>query len=230
MPIFWIRFYQRQCLLLAASGLVIASLFHGNHLDLLLADPFYDLDNRLWPYRNAWWAKTLVHSWLKNVLILAALIFLWTAWRHRRAADRLRWRLVACSIIAVPLTVTLWKRVTSMHCPWNIDRFDGAFPYFDLLSTSPIPLPGPGRCFPAGFVSTAGWLLAFALVRYPENPRFSRNIGGGALVLCLFFGLVQQMRGAHFMSHVLWTIWLSWAIVVLLHALLGVWKQPTSPT
>ena len=230
MPTFWIRFYQRQCLLLVVTGLIIAFLFKGNHLDLLLADPFYSFDDYLWPYREAWWAKTLVHSWLKGVLILAAIGFLWTAWRHRRAADRLRWRFIAASIIGVPLIVSLWKRRSPMHCPWDIDRYGGYAPYFDLLSSFTTHPERPGHCFPAGFVSTAGWLLAFALLRYPENPRFSRYAGGGAVVMCLFFGLVQQMRGAHLMSHVLWTIWLSWAIVLALHAMLGTWRQPPSPT
>jgi len=226
VPTFWIRFYRRQCLLLVLSGLAIAFLFKGNHLDLLLADPFFDFDNRLWPDRNAWWAKTLVHSWLKGVLILVALGFLRIAWKHRRMADRRRWRFVASSILVVPLAVSLLKHNSPMHCPWDVDRYDGHSPYLDLLSSFSSHAEIPGHCFPAGFVSTSGWLLAFALLRYPENPRFSRHAAGGALALCLFLGLVQQMRGAHFLSHVLWTIWLSWAIVVLLHALLGAWREP----
>jgi membrane-associated PAP2 superfamily phosphatase len=33
------------------------------------------------------------------------------------------------------------------------------------------------------------------------------------------------MRGAHFLSHTLWSLWVSWAMVVLLHALSGAWRE-----
>ena len=225
MPRFWVRFYLRQCLLLAASGLVIALLFKGNRLDLLLADPWYDAGAHLWPFREAWWAKDFVHAGFKGALIFVAIACLWMTWRHRRAGDRRRWWVVAAAIIAVPLTVSIWKHYTAMHCPWNIDRYGGAFPYFDLLTAAPFPLPGPGRCFPASFVSAASWLFAFALLRYPEDRRFSHRAGLAALALSLFLGAVQQVRGAHFLSHTLWTLWLSWAIVIALHALLGGWRD-----
>ena len=41
------------------------------------------------------------------------------------------------------------------------------------------------------------------------------------------FGLGQQMRGAHFLSHVLWTLWLSWAIVLAVHAGVRAWRTPS---
>lgn len=230
MPTFWIRFYLRHCLLLVFTGLLIAVLFHGNHLDLLLADPLFDFNNHLWPYRGAWWSKTLVHSWFKGGMIVFALFCLWKTWRHRKAIDARRWRVVAAAIFAVPTIVSVWKRNSAMHCPWYVDRYDGNNPYFDFFSAIPGNVVDVGHCFPAGFVSTVGWLLAFALLRYPEDRKFSRRAGLAALATCLFFGLVQQMRGAHFMSHVLWTIWLSWAIVLALHAMLGAWRQPPPPT
>ena len=35
---------------------------------------------------------------------------------------------------------------------------------------------------------------------------------GAALVLGFGLGAVQQVRGAHYMSHTLWTAWLCWTI------------------
>ncbi len=40
-----------------------------------------------------------------------------------------------------------------------------------------------------------------------------------ALLAGLVLGLSQQMRGAHFMSHTLWTAWLSWSVGWLSHGL-----------
>jgi len=38
-------------------------------------------------------------------------------------------------------------------------------------------------------------------------------------------GWVQQMRGAHFLSHTLWSLWVSWAVVLLVHAACGAWRE-----
>lgn len=228
MPDFWRRFYARQGVLLLLSALALALLFHFTRLDLTLADPWYRAADHLWPQRDAWWSKVLIHRWLRHLVMLAALVCIWLAWRRRHAPDARRWRLLGAAAFAVPIGVTLLKKHGAMHCPWDVDRYGGAFAYFDLFSAVPAAITSPGRCFPAGFVSIAGWLLAFALLRYPEDRRFSRTAGLAALATALCFGVVQEMRGAHFLSHVLWTIWFSWAVVVTLHAALGVWRDGAS--
>jgi membrane-associated PAP2 superfamily phosphatase len=47
----------------------------------------------------------------------------------------------------------------------------------------------------------------------------------GAILVGCVLGISQQMRGAHFMSHTLWTAWLSWTVgwvsVALLNRLRG---------
>lgn len=226
MSAFWRRFYLQQFVILAVSGVLLALLFHFTRLDLLLADAWYQSPARAWPIRHAWWAETLIHYYFKIALIAAALACLGIAWKRRRKTDALRWRLVACSAIIIPNLVTLGKRTSAMHCPWNIARYGGNAPYFDAFSAAPAGLPGMGHCFPAGFVSVGGWLLAFALFYYPEHRQRSRAIGAAALLVTFGMGFLQQMRGAHFLSHVLWTVWLSWAVVIALHAALGLWRSP----
>ena len=43
------------------------------------------------------------------------------------------------------------------------------------------------------------------------EPGVARAWLAAVLVLGLALGIAQQMRGAHFMSHTLWTGWLCWA-------------------
>ncbi len=69
---------------------------------------------------------------------------------------------------------------------------------------------GPGGCFPAGHASAAfayagGW---FAWRR--AAPALARRWLFGALAAGLLLGVAQQMRGAHYMSHTLWTAWICW--------------------
>ena len=228
VPTFWRRFYLRHVILLAASGVSLLLLFHLTRLDLLLEDAWHAPAGTAWPLRESWWTGTLVHQWLRYILIAAALACLASAWTQRHAANALRWRFVAAATVGVPLVVALSKRMSPMHCPWDVDRYGGTAPYLDLYASLSAQVLAPGHCFPGGFVSTGSWLLAFALLRYPERPRASLWIGLAAATLGLGLGVVQQLRGAHFFSHTLWTLWLSWAIVLALHAALGAWREPAA--
>ena len=71
---------------------------------------------------------------------------------------------------------------------------------------------GSGRCFPAGHASAGFGFVAgyFAFAR--DAPRVARAWLVAALLAGLIFGLAQQVRGAHFMSHTLWTAWLCWCV------------------
>ena len=227
MPIVWSRFYRQHMLLLAVTGICLALLFHLTALDVQLEDAWHSATGEAWPLRNAWWTSTLIHTWLRYVLNIAALATVWQAWKHRRDADALRWRVVAISALVVPLLVGIGKRLSPMHCPWDIDRYGGHAPYYDPFAALLAYIPQPGHCFPAGFVSAGSWLLAFVLFFYPARPRVSLAVGIAASGLILAMGLVQQMRGAHFLSHVLWTLWLSWAIVLAVHAGVRAWRTPS---
>lgn len=72
---------------------------------------------------------------------------------------------------------------------------------------------GSGHCFPAGHASAgfsfvSGW---FAFRRAGQRRLAGRWLGA-ALAAGLLLGLAQQARGAHFMSHTLWSAWLCWAV------------------
>jgi membrane-associated PAP2 superfamily phosphatase len=218
--------------LLAVAAVALGALFHFTRLDLTLARPYYDPVNHAFPWRFAWISKYLVHHYLKYLLLLAGvgvwLVALRIQLRPRAdgflARHRRRWWCVAWSFVAVPVVIALLRRLSSMHCPWEIVDFGGYAPYFDLLSASPDGLR-PGRCFPAAFVASGSWLLAFALLWYPQRKVRSVAVGIAALLLAFAMGWVQQMRGAHFLSHTLWSLWISWAVVLGVHAATGAWRE-----
>ncbi len=43
-----------------------------------------------------------------------------------------------------------------------------------------------------------------------------KNTTHTPLLAGLLLGAAQQLRGAHFMSHTLWTGWICWSVAVLL--------------
>ena len=77
----------------------------------------------------------------------------------------------------------------------------------DLLAHEPRykKLSGsPGFAFVGGFFAFRHTL-----------PHTARRWLIGALAAGLLLGLAQQVRGAHYMSHTLWTAWFCWAAAAL---------------
>jgi membrane-associated PAP2 superfamily phosphatase len=227
----WRRFYLMQASLLVLSALLLLWLFHATRLDLALATPYYDAANHTFPWRYAWVTKVLIHHRVKEALIVAGLL-VWAIALHARfrhvprflAGRQRRWWTVALSFALVPTVIATLRHFSSMHCPWDITDFGGYAPYFDLLGNAPAGMRA-GRCFPSGFTASGAWLLAFGLLWYPGHKL--RSVAVGALALAVAFGLgwAQQMRGAHFLSHTLWSLWVGWAVVLLVHAACGAWRE-----
>ena len=53
------------------------------------------------------------------------------------------------------------------------------------------------------------------------EPRKARAVLCAAWIIGLAAGAVQVARGAHFVSHVLWTAWVAWAVTLALAAARG---------
>lgn len=231
-----LRLYGAQALLLGVAAVVLSLVFHFTRLDLQLATPYYDPVQHAFPWRYAWITKYGVHRYFKYGLLLAGVGtwilaiaarratpggFLWT---HRR-----RWQFVAWCFVAVPIVIGVLRRLSPMHCPWEVVDFGGYAPYVDLWTAAPVGIRA-GHCFPAAFVASGSWLLGFALLWYPQHKLRCTAIGLVALLLSFALGWVQQMRGAHFLSHTLWSLWVSWAVVLLVHAASGAWRESSLPS
>ena len=114
-------------------------------------------------------------------------------------------------VVASVLAMSLIKRASLTSCPWDLQEFGGTATHVSHWLWG-VADGGGGNCFPAGHASAgfaylAGW---FWLRRV--SPRAAAWWLGAALVLGFGLGAVQQVRGAHYMSHTLWTAWLCWTI------------------
>ena len=223
--------YRAQAWLLAATALALSLVFHFTRLDLQLATPYYDPVNHTFPWRYAWVSKYFIHRYLKYALLVAGVGTWVVAIAARRATagsflatHRRRWQFVAWCFVAVPIVIGILRRLSPMHCPWEVVDFGGYAPYVDLWTAAPAGIRA-GHCFPAAFVASGSWLLGFALLWYPEHKGRCAVAGLAALVLSFALGWVQQMRGAHFLSHTLWSLWVSWAVVLVVHWTSGAWRE-----
>lgn len=122
------------------------------------------------------------------------------------------------SIWASLVVVVVLKGLNRTSCPWDLAAFGGTAQHVSHWLWG-VADGGPGHCFPGGHASTAFAFLPLAWWLRPVNPVAARR---WALVIVgcgLLLGAVQQARGAHFLSHNLWTGWLCWATTWGLHRL-----------
>ena len=218
------------CAALLAGAPAIAWIGRATGIDLVLADAVYDGATRSFPWRHAWLTETFSHGILKAGLTLAAACFILAAARDvlrpsagRDALGRLRLRVVALSALLVPLVIGMLKQASAAHCPWDLARYGGSKPYLRLFDALPSGVAA-GHCLPAGHASSALWLLSLCVYWLPARPRAAWRAALAALLFGGLVGWMQQLRGAHFLTHTLWSIWLACALVLVV--IVGLQWQP----
>lgn len=182
-------------------------------IDWRLSHALYAWEGYRWLLRDATLTEAILHRGGHGLSIAAwlATLVAWFVARRRRSALQRPLAFLLLSVLASTLLVSWVKSWSNMDCPWDIDGLGGTRAYLDLLSPRPSALP-QGRCFPAGHASSGYAWVALYFVFLAVRPAWrwrglAIGIGAGAL-----FGLAQQLRGAHFLSHDLWTLAICWCV------------------
>lgn len=203
---------KSRTLIATLAGLLVVLLWDASGLDLPLArwaGSAHGFALRGDPvFLRVFHEGPRLLSWLCVVGLLAAIR--WPTGLLRRLARGERMQL-ALTVLASVIAVSLVKRSSHSSCPWDLREFGGTAVYVSHWAWG-VHDGGPGGCFPAGHASAAfayvgGW---FVLRRH--MPRAAAYWLATALVLGLLLGLAQQWRGAHYMSHTLWSAWLCWSV------------------
>jgi len=217
------RLLRRAWALMLAAAVVLLLVFTLTPLDYLLADRYYLSDGHFLGQGN-WWLETFSHVLVKRAGILV-LVLVWLrviagyvrpAW----AADRRRWLAVALAMSLAPATVSLLKPISGLQCPWDLTRYGGqAWDHVSWL-TQQLGVRR-GGCFPAGHATSGFGFFGLVLLYMGRAPRKAYTVGGLALMGGLSLGWGQQMRGAHFLSHTLWSAWVCWAVCLAIFGVMG---------
>ncbi|MCZ2498945.1 phosphatidic acid phosphatase [Xylophilus sp. Kf1] len=187
-------------------------LWEISGLDLPLARLFGDVHG--FALRGAYWPAVVLHQGARNAgWLLWAVIALAGCFPPgflRGLGVRERVAMSAVPLLCL-LVVTLMKHASATSCPWDLREFGGT------LALVPHWLPGVvdgggGHCFPAGHASTGFAFIAGFFVLAPRHGRLALGWLVASLLAGLLLGVSQQMRGAHFASHTLWTGWLCWTL------------------
>lgn len=187
-------------------------LGQATDIDLYLADSLFDAAGRTFPWRHAWLTETFNHGILKVAAVVLGLLAIAAALREWRRLP-LRRTIVATTALLAPLITSLLKRASVSHCPWDLARYGGDQPYLRVLDNVPDGWQA-GHCLPAGHASSVMWLVAAAVFFLPGQPRKALAAGAAALAVGMAVGWMQQMRGAHFLTHTLWSAWIACAVAL----------------
>lgn len=118
---------------------------------------------------------------------------------------------LALTVLASVIAVSVLKNLSHTSCPWDLQEFGGVARYVSHWSWG-VNDGGPGGCFPAGHASAAFAYAGGYFVLRRASARAAALWLGVALVAGFVLGVSQQLRGAHYMSHTLWTAWVCWVV------------------
>ena len=193
-------------------------------LDLGFADLLYSAQGGQWALKKAFVTEHLLHVAGRNVVAAAWVLVLlalaatwwkpqWRSWRRPLAG-------LALSVLLSTVLVSSLKAFSSVDCPWDLVRYGGDRAYVDIFAALMASTPHRG-CFPAGHASAGyAWVALFFFFQTVRPAWRWRGLTAG-LALGMVFGLSQQLRGAHFFSHDLWTAGLCWLAAVAVYAVVG---------
>ncbi|OTG92079.1 phosphatase PAP2 family protein [Acinetobacter sp. ANC 3813] len=210
------RFTFIQSIFLLFTAAVLWVFFPvGGALDLSLIEPWMN-ETGNFPLRYDWALAVLNHSWVKTLLIAAYMLILlqWLATFKidRMKAQRFELGYFFAAAMLCTIIVGILKSQSAHACPWNMT------------------LPAPhgflwefkaehGHCFPGGHASTGfAFMTGYFAYRLSQPKRAYFFLCTG-FILGFAMGWAQMMRGAHFLSHNLWTAWVVWCINVVVYAL-----------
>lgn len=211
----------RQAGLAALGLLAVSLLFEFTALDLHVQDYFFNAATGQWRVdandpvgRLFFYNGPKIAVWIVAVTALVLALGP-AAWRQRWQLQRRGLWLAVLVIAVVPALAGLGKNVTNTFCPSEIRRYGGDVPYVTLCE----PFPANdrperrGHCFPAGHASGGFALMGLLAIR--SSARWRR----GAILLGLavgwWMGGYQMLKGAHYLSHTLTTMFLAWLVVAI---------------
>lgn len=190
--------------------------------DLAIADWLYSLEGHQWALRDHPLTSAVMHKGANKVVVGAGVLLVLTALasllgtRLKPLRKPLWYLLIA--MLASTLIVGIGKHISPVDCPWDVSRYGGDHPYIPYFAPHSNNFTD-GHCFPAGHAGSGYAFLALYFFLREVKPQWAQWGLAVGLSLGILFGATQQLRGAHFLSHDLWTLALCWFTALLSYLL-----------
>ena len=196
---------------LAAALLLALLAWDASGLDMVLAR--WAGGPSGFPLRENWLLTDVLHDGAKYLAwaftLLLCLGVTWPVGPLARLPFSRRLQLPMGAMLASVLITSL-KAANGTSCPWELSDFGGIAHHLSHWSGWLGRDGGGGRCFPAGHATTGFAFVGGYFALRTTSPRLARTWLAVAVLAGFMLGGAQQLRGAHFMSHTLWTGWICW--------------------
>lgn len=210
---------DRKLLILSVIKLIgilffISLIIDFTDFDRTIANLIYQWEGNQWHLKNEWVTSILIHKggkYFSIAMLLFVFVLLISSYFHVVMAPwkkRLRYLLIAT--LSGTLCVSLGKTVSSVSCPWDFFQYGGSLEYIPLMEQ--LWVRNGSQCFPAGHASAGFAWVALYFVGLHTKSTWRWWALGFAIFLGCLFGISQQLRGAHFLSHDIWSFGICWIV------------------
>lgn len=207
--------------------LLLAAWMAAQSLDQPWASWLFHQQGNAWSMKGSLLLETVLHRGGRLLSQAAWAGLLATTLWHWRTRSAERWTRPAARLLLAVLVstacVAVLKATTHMDCPWDLAGFGGQRPLIPLFAHRPAELGMPG-CFPAAHAASGYAWVALYFFFLQAAPRW-RHLGlAVGLLAGAVFGLAQQVRGAHFLSHDVASLAVCWAVACSVDRI-GAWRS-----
>lgn len=184
--------------------MILGVIIEYTGLDLKFISPFFDKETMSWPFKEHFFASTVMHEsanyfvQLFGVSLTFTLIGSFFSEKLKKYRKPLGYMLLAA--LLGPILVSTGKATTHIYTPWDLLMFGGTEPYIRIFDSVPAGAK-IGHAFPAGHASGGFAFLSLYFLFKEHKPEFRFYGLFFGLILGFSFGFAQQVRGAHFFSH-----------------------------
>lgn len=213
--------FWRQLLLLPVGlSLALFATAIAWGYDLRLGHAFY-LGGE-WLGSGYWWVETILHEGAQQFVIslgsIAALALLASIWVESLRVWRRPLTYFTLNLAIATGMVAALKSISGIPCPWSLKEFGGSLPVITILDAFHGGTPG-GSCFPAAHAACGYSFFSLYFLLRDTRPRLAPVGLAAALAIGLVFGITQQVRGAHLVTHDIASAAICWVVALLLYAI-----------
>lgn len=193
---------------LSLTALLLINWFS---VDWRLAHWLYQWGHGQWVLKHHWLTEGFIHRGGRALTALALITligalglgFVRADWRRYRSG--LLYLLV--SAVSGALIIASLKMLLHRPCPWHLASLGGSLSAGELLDR--------GGCFPSGHASGGYMWVGLYYFFWHCKPGWRKWGVLPGLVLGAVYGVGQQLRGAHFLSHDLTSLTICWLVATL---------------
>lgn len=226
------QFWIGQTIWMLGTAILMLWAFRQWPIDEWVIAPFAGEHAPFFVHRNDWALTHLAHDGIKKIVILIGLMLaiplIGSRWRQQWQVWRWPAGFVLLGMLLGPSVVGILKATSAHSCPWHLAEYGGtggyAYPLFAIPDGADA---GQGKCFPGGHAAGGFGLMVFYFVARLANIRWAWRYALAGWVLGMGMGIGQMMRGAHFLSHNLWSGWVVWLVLLIVFAVmqrLATWR------